>query len=1168
MKLKTIRIYGFKSFADRVELDVDGDLVAVVGSNGCGKSNIVDAIVWALGELNPRSVRAAQSTDVIFAGSAKRKPLGYAEVSLVFDNEDGALPMPTSEVVVTRRLTRDGQSDYFINRHPVRLKDIHELFADSGLGRTGYAVVTQSDIDAALSASPLERRIWIDEAAGVQKYRVRKVDALKRLDSAVRHLERVNDVIAEIERQREPLREQAEKARRYKELLGSLREVESAVLIKEASDLAQRIRDLEENMRSRRAQAEQMRQEAQQADAASEDLSKQADELEVRLESLRARVQDALSASERAQSRKALLEQRLSSLSEIEQDADRMKREHEARVERLNEALNQARRDAEREESAVRVLAEAISQLEASATALLARLESAETELAAAREQEVHRVRLIAAREEAGRRLQSLGAEQQRLAQALRSAEAALHEANHEAEQAQQAEAALEQQASNVTQRLRELHQNLEELEKGRRTLLAEQASLEARERAVATALENNETLPVGARAVLAAAENGQITGSFIAFGRAIQVPAQFSAAIEAALGTSVGDLITPSAAEADAAIRWLKQERAGRATFLPLDLVWPRAGRPFVPNRPGVLGVAADRVQSAPEHRAVVEALLGGVILTETLEVAIELAKQLRGFRKIVSLDGEVVFPNGAVTGGAHRTDRSGPIRLAADLEDLRARAAGVQRDLEESQQAIAHRNRERESLDASAEESASRLTAARNRRVEADKARALAEERLTTAQDALSRLLATRDELRRQAEEPLDPIPASGEGRGGVTHDVAALEAERNSLLENLSAARADLEQAKRASQQAEERRTVAAERLAAAEAELEEAKLSDSPAARLLTIEAERQSLREELVQVEAGVSESARAYELAETALQTALKERHAVQTEAHEQSRRANQLREHARALEDAAYQDDIQRARHETKRAGTLARLLEEYAVDEDDAERQAHIVSVPDDAEKLTRTLRREIRALGDVNVGAIEAWEALSERYDLLAREREDVLTSKAELDQSVAELDRLTRGAFRETFDKVRDAFAETFNRLFGGGEATLLLTDENNLLESGVDMEVVVPGKKRQRLELLSGGERALTACAFLFALLKVKPSPLVVLDELDAPLDGRNVELYVQLIRDYTKTTQFLVITHNVTTIAAAPVWFGVTMQHGVTVILPYKPKNELIASLN
>jgi len=236
--------------------------------------------------------------------------------------------------------------------------------------------------------------------------------------------------------------------------------------------------------------------------------------------------------------------------------------------------------------------------------------------------------------------------------------------------------------------------------------------------------------------------------------------------------------------------------------------------------------------------------------------------------------------------------------------------------------------------------------------------------------------------------------------------------------------------------------------------------------------------------------------------------------------------------------------------------------------VDEDDAIRQAPIVSVPDDAERLTRTLRREIRALGDVNVGAIEAWGALSERYDVLAREREDVLTSKAELDESVAELDRLTRGAFRETFDKVRDAFAETFNRLFGGGEATLLLTDENNLLESGVDMEVVVPGKKRQRLELLSGGERALTACAFLFALLEVKPSPLVVLDELDAPLDGRNVERYVQLIQDYTKTTQFLVITHNVTTIAAAPVWFGVTMQHGVTAVLPYKPKNELIASLN
>lgn len=1158
MKLKTVRIYGFKSFADRVELDVDGDLVAVVGSNGCGKSNIVDAIVWALGELNPRSVRAAQSTDVIFAGSAKRKPLGYAEVSLVFDNEDGALPVPTSEVVVTRRLTRDGQSDYYINRHPVRLKDIHELFADSGLGRTGYAIVNQSDIDAALSATPLERRIWIDEAAGVQKYRVRKVDALKRLESAVRHLERVNDVIAEIERQREPLREQAEKARRYKELLGSLREVESAVLIKEASDLGQRIRELEENMRARRAQAEEMRREAKNSDASAEALSKQAEELDMKLESLRAKVQDALSAAERAQSRKALLEQRLASLSEIEKDADQLRREHEARLSRLNEAVNQARRDAEREDAAVALLKQAIAELDASASGLAARLESAEAELAAAREREVHRVRLVAARDEARRRLQALDAEESKLAQAVASAEAALREAALAADRALQARAALEEESSSIATRLKDRQNELEELEKQRRGLLAEQAALDARAQAIAAAIENNETLPAGARAVLESAATGKIKGSFIPLGRAIHVSTDFSVAIDSALGPSVGDLITPSAAEAEAAIQWLKRERAGRATFLPLDLVKPRAERPQVPDGAGVVGIAADLVQCAPEHQIAVEALLGGVILTETLEAAIRVARHARGFRKIVSLDGEVVFPNGAVSGGAYRTERAGPVRLAAELDHVRARAEKVAAALQETLLAAADCVRQTDEIEAFLEAVNRRLAAARDDEAEAEKARALAEERMRAAQDALAQLRTSREELQRQAEQPLD----------GTEGDVAALETERNRLLEHLSAARADLEQAKRALTQAEERRTIAAERLATARAELEQASSADSPAARLQSIEEERRALRDELAKVEQQVSESAHAYEVVEAALRAAAKERHDLQSQAHEAARRATELREQARALEDAAYQDDIQRARHETKRAGTLARLLEEYGVDEADAERQASLVTVPEDAEKLTRTLRREIRALGEVNVGAIEAWEALSERYEVLARERDDVLASKVELDKSVAELDQLTRGAFRETFDKVREAFSETFARLFGGGEASLLLTDENNLLESGVDMEVVVPGKKRQRLELLSGGERALTACAFLFALLKVKPSPLVVLDELDAPLDGRNVERYIELIRDYMKTTQFLVITHNVTTIAAAPVWFGVTMQDGVTAVLPYKPKNELIASLN
>lgn len=1158
MKLKTIRIYGFKSFADRVELDVDGDLVAVVGSNGCGKSNIVDAIIWALGELNPRTVRAAQSTDVIFAGSARRKPLGYAEVSLVFDNEDGALPMPTSEVVVTRRLTRDGQSDYFINRHPVRLKDIHELFADSGLGRTGYAIVNQSDIDAALSATPIERRIWIDEAAGVQKYRVRKADALKRLDSAVRHLERVNDVIAEIERQREPLREQAEKARRYKELLGSLREVESAVLIKEASDLAQRIRELEENMRARRAQAEEMRREAKDADEAAETLTKQAAELDVKLESLRSETQKAISVSEKAQSRKALLEQRLASLFEIEQDADRLRQEHEAHLVRLNEAVNQARRDCEAEHAAATILQQAIAELEASIRTHLDQLELAESQLAIAREQEVQKVKNTATREEAAQRLQALRAEEQSLMSALAFAEKSLEEAARAARDAQLEEQTLSSEAAVASQRLRELQEAIDELEEQRRTLLAQQAALGARTETITTALENNETLPLGARAVLNAAQEGKLQGAFLPLGRAIQTPPHLSAAIEAALAASVGDLITPTAAHANHAIQWLKQQRAGRATFLPLDLVKPRAERPHVPSRPGVLGIAADHIQVAPEHRAVVEALLGGVIITETLDIAIEVARQARGFRKIVSLDGEVVFPNGAVTGGAHHTDRAGPIRLAAELEELRARARELARSEEECERAIAERTGEKEAIERASEEATARLNTARERTISADKDRVLAQERRNAAQEAFARLRTTQEELRRRAEQPIEQSE----------YDVAALETKRNHLLEQLSAARADLEQAKRALTQTEERYQRASERLTAAEAELEQVIASGSPAERLQSIEQERCLLREELIRVEAEVSESARACEVAEAALQDAAKRRHDLQTEAHNQSRRANHLREQARALEDAAYQDDIQRARHETKRAGTLARLLEEYGVDEADAERQAHIVSVPEDAEKLTRTLRREIRALGEVNVGAIEAWEALSERYEVLARERGDILESKAELDESVAELDRLTRGAFRETFDKVREAFAETFTRLFGGGEANLLLTDESNLLESGVDLEVVVPGKKRQRLELLSGGERALTACAFLFALLKVKPSPLVVLDELDAPLDGRNVERYVELIRDYMKTTQFLVITHNVTTIAAAPVWFGVTMQDGVTAVLPYKPKSELIASLN
>ncbi len=1158
MRLKRIRIFGFKSFADRVDIDVDGDFVAVVGSNGCGKSNIVDAIVWALGELSPKNLRAGQATDVIFSGSAKRKPLGYAEVSLVFDNEEGQLPVNTSEVVVTRRLSRDGKSEYFINRHPVRLRDIHELFADTGLGKTGYAIVSQSDIDAAVSAPPEERRIWIDEAAGVQRYRTRKVDALKRLESAVRHLERVTDVLNEIERQREPLRQQAEVAKRYKELVAMLREVESSVLIREADDLAKRIEELEQAMKLRRSQAEELHKTAETERAESNRLATELEAVEERLDEIRRRVQNAISEHERAVSAKAVLEQRLANLGRIEKDADALKAEYEERLRRLHGAVRDAERELEQERSAVAVLKETIEGSQALRQETEAKLQAAEQRLAEARKAEVERVRLQAEAAEAKRRIEALEQERGRLLESLQEAE-------RQEQSAREAVAAATQEVENLLERHNELvgrrraiEQEIDGHETERRTLLGQKAADEERERAMATAIENHETLPAGAAAVLNAAKRGELTGDVVAVGEIVSSNDEHARAIEAALGSSAGDLIVPTEREAETAIEWLKAQRAGRATFHPLSRVRaPR--RPEVAAKEGLIGVAADLIRVPDAYRPVIEALLGTVLVFQDLRSALR-APFAPGVRKIVTLEGEVLYPSGGITGGAYRQDRAGPVRLRAQLEEVRRRLKATNLRLEELDDTIAEKVALLRSEEERAAETERALEEARQTLMAAEKRHASTAERV----QSLSARISEIEDAVRDAESRLTAKPEV------ESAPVSELEQERNRLLEFASAAKADFEQARKALEAAEERARTAESRLQSVREELRQTiEAESSRSQKLQSLEAERQQLESEWKAAEESVHTLAKMKDELQSALEEAIEARKALAQAVNEASRRIEECKEQARQLEDAAYQDDIQRARLETKRAGVLSRLLEEYGIDEEDAQRQASLVEVPPDAEKLTRTLRREIRSLGDVNVGAIDAWEALTERYEVLVREKEDVLASKAELDASVAELDRLTRGAFKETFEKVRQAFQETFAWFFPGGHADLVLTDEENLLESGVHLEVVIPGKRRQRLELLSGGERALTACAFLFALLRVKPSPLVILDELDAPLDGRNVERYVEMLQEYSKFTQFIVITHNVTTIAAAPVWFGVTMQEpGVSTILPYKPKKELVASVN
>ena len=615
--------------------------------------------------------------------------------------------------------------------------------------------------------------------------------------------------------------------------------------------------------------------------------------------------------------------------------------------------------------------------------------------------------------------------------------------------------------------------------------------------------------------------------------------------------------MLTPKSDFAKQAIKHLRENGLGRATFLANDLVSVRqkpTGIEKLATKQGVLGIASNLVKFDKTHTTAIENLLGGVLIVENVDVATQIAKET-GFRKIATLDGEVLFAGGALTGGRFAKQAAGPIRLSAELDQSENRLNALQTNQDNLDQKREELLKQEEKLVADEKQTRDLI---RDKEIEVTEAlqwlTAVREERSATER-AVTRL---------QSEIQTTEIGIGTESQRviGESDSVDELEAERNELLGLSAASAADVDQARNALVDATERERASQKRLQIANEEQKDANEAIKHREfRLQNIGAERERQKSLLYETEVELAQTKTKRETATHELDAKREERKTLQIQGIEQNDNAKSLRESSRLMDDAAYRDDITRARAETRRAGTLARLLEEYAVDEDDAIKQAPLVVIPPDAQKLATELRRELKALGDVNLGAIEAYDRLSERFEILSREREDILDSKSELDKSIHELDQITRGAFIDTFEKVNVAFGEMFTTLFGGGTAQLILTQPNSILETGVDVEVQIPGKKTQRLELLSGGERALSACAFLFALFRVKPSPLCVLDELDAPLDGRNVERYVQLLKEFSKTSQFIVITHNPTTIEAAPIWFGVTMQEpGVSTVVPYRVK--------
>jgi chromosome segregation protein len=1155
MRLKRVRLFGFKTFAERTELNLDGGIIAVVGPNGCGKSNLVDGILWGLGEGNSRQLRAQSGQDVIFSGSGRRKPVGFAEVNLLFDNEDGSLPIDTPEVSITRRLTRSGESDYAINRQSCRLRDIYDLLADSGLGRSGYAIVGQKEIDSALSASAEDRRAWIDEAAGVQRYRARKQESQRRLAQANDHLSRVADILRELETQREPLKEEAEVAIRYKNILESLREVEIGLLVGDVAKAVKEVKEAEQRIEETLRLSRDELQRADKLEGAAREATQQIATTELELDQLRADHQEAITAQERAEANLRLLQQRLEGLDEQEKHLTEDATAVEQRIKEAQDEAQMLEAEAGEETEAFHKLQTELAGAGEETRRLGKQLESIEAELKRARDAHARQMKADAERAHREERLTLAKRELASLERSLPDLEQAVEEARKAFEALAGASTEAQSQIRTLEDRLASLRVEEDKDAQSVRRALAEKSTLEGRIRGIESTIEAHEGLSQGARAVLEARSAGLLTASYVLVGEAIDVEKDLARAIETALGASAHDLIVDDPEDAKEAIDWLKSKRAGRATFQPIPLMRPSEAsmelRRLQRER-GMVGRASELVQCEARYRPVIDSLLGRILVAETLDDALRHART-SGWSRIVTLDGEVLHSGGAVTGGQISRQGYGLVQRKADLHELELELTKFDKVIGEQERRSRKRQEERQRTQQEIEVIRKAVQAGQAEREDA-------RSYLQTLSDELKGAHRERERIGRDIENlsRAETIEVQDVG------DPAEIESRRDEVLRALAAKSSDETQAEARLREVEARMLQAKTRLEAGRRRLQLAvEHEEHRRTRLGNLEPERARIGQQAEETERTKAEAGVRLQALGARLQEGQEAKRQLLEDVTRLNDEARAARDNVAAVADAAHQAELSRARAEARRASALERLFQEYGMTEEDALEQEGQHEVPPDAQSVVSRFRRELRAMGDVNLGAIEAYERLTNRFEELHAQEQDILEGIAQVDAGIKELDNMTRERFLTTFAGVQSAFTEMFEKLFGGGEGRLELSNPENTLESGIDLIVQLPGKKRQPLALLSGGERSLCASAFLFALLKVKPSPLVVLDEVDAPLDGANVERFANALKEFTHATQFMVITHNPATIAVADVWAGVSMEAqtdpGVSKLLPFTP---------
>ena len=1175
MYLKSLEIQGFKSFPDRISLTFDKGLTAVVGPNGSGKSNIGDSVRWVLGEQSTKTLRGNKMEDVIFSGTVARKPMGFAAVTLNIDNSDRTLPDMGEEIAVTRKLYRSGDSEYMINGRQCRLKDINELFMDTGLGRDGYSIIGQGRIAEIVGAKSSERRDIFEEAAGISKFRYKKLEAERKLTAAQENLLRLTDILSELEGRVEPLRIQSQKAEKFIKLAAEQKRLEISVWVHRLDELKAKLDGIEEKILISRSEYENIENDIQREEQKIEAGYRKMQESTIRSDELRRKMlEEEQTASEMK-----------SGIAVLENDIKHCREAIEAAQASIDSSAETKRSLIEQREAAEKKLAElgeAKKVLEAdiaAAEADFAKAEQDSSELGDSVDkagseinelyikQSEYKFAIESAKAtitEEQRRLGELRDSSRSFADTLADYQSKLSEADSEKHKNEEKSGELRNRLSGMERLYKSRREGFEKAKEDFERVLYDLKDRQQR-RKILTDLENNmEGFAGSVKQVLKASKQGRLGGVFGTVAQNIGVEQKYAVAVETALGGAMQNIIVENEDIAKRCIRFLKEQRGGRATFLPITSVKGRTlTEQGLDSCDGYVANACDIVTYDQRFSGIIASLLGRIVIAEDIDTATLIAKKYGYKFKIVTLDGQVINAGGSFTGGS--AQKSGGVitrkneldsldseiakleeqrdALRINAEKMRAEAEKLRYDTEAAKEELSQCesdgvriNAEMSSLGSlieqlgSQSENSEKLIAETERKIAAAEETiktseaALAEnaDQIAAAEEQLAQGQDTREKLRRQREELSEKLSQMKIRGMELAKDVQAQELEIERIGQSIDDLRSG------------------------------NIRFEEAIARKNMAIDEKNRSI-EELKEKLSGFKDNTAVY----------LQEIQRCQEMHTEQNRLVKELQNGLKEINEAKEKRSGDITRLEDRKEAVcrdsdhiINQLREVYELNRSEAVQLAEKLEDVSEAQKQLSDIKRDIRALGSVNVDAIEEYKEVSERYTFMSEQIADVQRSKAELENIISGLTEEMCRIFSESFAIINTNFKEIFVELFGGGKAELILTDPENVLESGIEISVAPPGKVIKNLISLSGGEQSFVAIAIYFAILRLRPAPFCILDEIDAALDEVNVRKYAQYLKNFTDTTQFVLVTHRRSAMEEANVLYGVTMQEdGISKLL-------------